>query len=208
MSILSNIIIIKCFLGRFVDRLHVSTIGDNESVRLLLSALTLLTFALAGAAQTPTGFAKRVGPVPKIEKPELKGSVKFKVANEAGDQTGQISLEKGTTPGVDPLLFVGAKGAFVSVHIELVGDSAKSVFTGRANHPAEPGMHLFSAGLWIGDYTEHMLSDNRRMGRLYDLYSPKVVYSMMISWPPKDPVAKKDAERLARSVIWSFKLNT
>jgi hypothetical protein len=177
-------------------------------MRLLLSALTLLTVLFLGAAQTSAGFAKGIGLVTKIEKPEFKGSVKFRVSNKGGDQTGQVSLPRGSTQGLSAGLFVGPKGGYVSVDIELVGNDAKSVFSGRRTHPAEQYEHLVSAGSWIGDYREHMLSDNIRMGRLYDFFCPTAVYSMMISWPAKDPVAKKDAELLARFVIWSFKLNS
>ena len=96
----------------------------------------------------------------------------------------------------------------MSVDIEVVGEAAKKIFSGRASHPAKHGENLVSAGLWIGDYEEHILHDNVRMGRLYDMYSPRTFYTMMISWPAQDSVAKKDAEALARFVIWSFKLNT
>ena len=176
-------------------------------MRLLLPSLTLFAAVSLGAAQTPAGYANGIGPVAKIEKPEFKGSVQFRVPNERGNQTGQISLPKGSTQGMDSHLFVGPRGGFVSVDIELVGDHAMSVSSGRRTAPAKTGEHLVSAGPWIGDYSERMLSDNIRMGRLYNVYSPKVVYTMMISWPAKDSVAKKDAEMLARFVVWSFKLN-
>jgi hypothetical protein len=163
---------------------------------------------MPGAAQTPNGFAQGIGPITKIEKPELRSGIRFQIAKSERGSSGQVLLPRGSKPSGDSILFVGKKGGSVSIIIEWVGKTAKRAFSERATHPANPGQHLVSAGPWIGAYVEHMWSDNIRMGRLYGIYSAEVAYSMMISWPARDQAAKKDAEMLARFVIWSFKLNS
>jgi hypothetical protein len=159
-------------------------------------------------AQTPHGFAKGIGPVVKIEKPDLSSGVTFQIPKGESGPSGKVLLPKGSKHGMAPRLFTGPSGGFISVHIESGSDTAKNLLSERSNHPAEAGEHLVSAGAWLGDYEEHMLRDNIRMGRLYTMVSTAGSYTMMISWPAKDPVARKDAEKLARFVIWSMKFDS
>jgi len=183
-------------------------IGDNVAVRLIPPALTILLFATPGAAQTPNGFAKGIGPITKIEKPGLKSGVKFQIADGESGLSGEVLLPTGTKSRGDSGLFVGKDGGSVSIDIEWGGDTAKRAFAERATHSANPNQHLVSAGSWIGVFVEHMWPDNIRMGRLYGMYSAECAYTMMISWPVKDAAAKRNAEMLARFVIWSLKLNS
>jgi len=177
-------------------------------MRIVMSALTLIISVMPGAGQTHGGFAKGIGPIIEIEKINLRSGVTFQIVKGKSGLSGQVVLPMGSRPGIEPRVFVGPRGGVVSVHIELEGDAAGKMFTDRATHPAELGEHLVLAGPWLGAFEERPLSDNLHIGRLYSMISSRCFYTMMISWPIKDSVVKEDAETLARSVIWSFKLDS
>jgi hypothetical protein len=147
--------------------------------------------------------------IEKIGKPSFAGAVKFVVPKRATERGLQapafsIQLPKGTNHGFEPFIFVGSKGAFVDVTIEDTGPTVAHLLKGFRADTHLDGIR-FSAGSYEGEYEEHMLRDGIRRARLYTVFSPTMAYTMMVSWPYKNLVARKEAISMAQFVLWSFK---
>jgi|GEM_PF-6834766 len=149
-------------------------------------------------------------PADNIPKVDLRSAAQFTLVPATGRSNvprATIRLPKGVTPGSRANLFMGPRGAFVSVTVNMAGQAVGPEFTRLSNLiKRRPDPRAIVSRPWVGVRFVRPLPTSTRVSERFTLMSPDTRWTMLTSWQSGDRQAEAEAKRLAYYVIRSMKL--
>jgi hypothetical protein len=167
-------------------------------------------FAIGALACGPTPTPKfKVGLERgfSLERPLLKNTTEYVFHPGAFPGSGHFHgmafrLPQADQTSILPYFFVSPHQAYLTVLPLPLGPTRRAV--SEMLRIRNSGGSFRAAG-WIGVTHQLEIRDGKRSGCEIKLYNSKTAYSVMVSWPEGDPLAKQEAEQMGRDVLWSYK---